>query len=279
MEQERIHRAVSDDGTEIAGRVHGRGPALVLVHGAVADGDSEWSQLLPWLTDRFTCYLPSTRGRGLSSDHPDHSGEARVQDIVAFVDSLDEPSIVMGVSGGGMLALGTAARSSAVTTVVAREPVVFEVMPEQARTRMQDIVERAAEAVREGRAVEGAEALLEWIANEEEVAALSADPDGLDSLAEYLPVDLEEFREDLEFQGPSPTDPSVLQQIAAPALLLHGSGTALAWFTDSTWYAAEHVADATVREIPGAGHLGHLVDPQRDAHELIPFLDAVLHSA
>ncbi len=37
MTNERIHRAMSRDGTEIAGRVYGQGPPLVLVHGAMDD--------------------------------------------------------------------------------------------------------------------------------------------------------------------------------------------------------------------------------------------------
>ena len=73
---ERIHRAVSADGTEIAGRVQGLGPPLILVHGAYGDGEIAWKALLPYLTDRYSCYLPSTRGRGLSSDNPDHSPRA-----------------------------------------------------------------------------------------------------------------------------------------------------------------------------------------------------------
>ena len=63
MSEERIQRAVSVDGTEIAGRVLGQGPPLVLVHGGWGDGEVAWEALLPHLTDRFTCYLPSTRGR------------------------------------------------------------------------------------------------------------------------------------------------------------------------------------------------------------------------
>lgn len=62
-----IHRAVSADGTEISGRVHGQGPPLVLVHGALHDGDIAWSALVSHLTERFTCFLPSLRSRGLSA--------------------------------------------------------------------------------------------------------------------------------------------------------------------------------------------------------------------
>lgn len=273
MEPDRIHRTRSADGTEIAGGVYGHGPALVLVHGAVADGESEWSELLPWLTDRFTCYLPSTRGRGLSGTHPDLSREAQVRDVTAFVDSIGEPAGLVGVSGGGMLALGAAARASAVTALAAIEPVVFEVQGPEDRGRLRHIADLAAEAIREGRPAEGSATFLEWIANEEEVAALSGDPEGLESLAAYLPIDVEQFREALDFTGPSPTAPSVCERITAPVLLLHGSGTALGWFTDSVRYAAEHIPHATVREVPGAGHLAHLVRPERHAAELIAFLD------
>lgn len=274
MDQDRIHRAVSPDGTEIAGRVYGQGPSLVLVHGAMADGELEWGELVPLLTDRFTCYVPSTRGRGLSGAHPDLSREARVQDITAFVDSIGEPVGLVGVSGGGMLALGVAARTPAVVAVVAYEPVVFEVMNEDVGTRFWDAIGRMAEVAREGRAAEAAGTFLELVANDEEVAALSGDPQGLEEVAQYLPIDLVEFREAIDFDGSSPTDPSVLERIAVPVLLLHGSRSALSWFIDSIRYAAHHVPDATVREIAGIGHLGHIVQPRRVAGELMAFLEA-----
>ena len=102
MAEDRIQRAVSADGTEIAGRVQGQGPPLVLVHGAIGDGDSAWEALLPHLTDRFTCYLPSTRGRGLSGDNPDHSPPRLEEDVTAFVDSIGEPVCLVGWSGSGV---------------------------------------------------------------------------------------------------------------------------------------------------------------------------------
>jgi hypothetical protein len=36
-----VHRTISADGTEIAGRVHGQGPPLVLVHGGLGDGEGK----------------------------------------------------------------------------------------------------------------------------------------------------------------------------------------------------------------------------------------------
>lgn len=273
MTRNGVHRAVSPDGVPIAGQVDGQGPPLVLVHGAMADGESEWSQLLPLLRHRFTCFRPSTRGRGLSGGHPDLSREARVGDVTAFVESIGEPVRLTGVSGGALLALGAAARSRAVTAVAACEPVVFEVMSEQLRTRFREAVTAMGEAAEAGRTAEAAGDFLQFVANDQEVAALSEDPEGLEAVAAYLPVDLGELREALDFHGPSPTHPSVLEQIAAPVLLLHGSDTAQPWFTAGTRYVAGHVPDATVQEVPGAGHLGHLVHPDAVARKLVPFLE------
>jgi hypothetical protein len=97
----RIHRAVSADGTEIAGRVHGQGAPLVLVTGGPGDGETSWRSLGPFLSEQFTCYCMSTRGKGLSADHSDHSVGRRVQDITAFVDSIGKPVRLTGHSSGG----------------------------------------------------------------------------------------------------------------------------------------------------------------------------------
>ena len=87
----RVQVAISADGAEIVGRVRGRGPPIVLVHGAWGDGEVAYEALVPHLADRFTCYTPSTRGRGISGDNPDHSPPRLQEDITAFVDSISEP--------------------------------------------------------------------------------------------------------------------------------------------------------------------------------------------
>jgi hypothetical protein len=40
VRDDRIHRVVSDDGTEIAGRLRRQGPPLVIVHGGLGDGNA-----------------------------------------------------------------------------------------------------------------------------------------------------------------------------------------------------------------------------------------------
>jgi pimeloyl-ACP methyl ester carboxylesterase len=130
MMSDQIHRAVSADGTEIAGRVHGQGPSLVLLHGAPHDGDLAWEALVPHPADRFTCYLPSWRGRGLSADCEDHTPPRHEEDATAFVDSIGGSVNVAGWSAGVMTTLGAAANSDAVAAVALYEPTVIPVMRE-----------------------------------------------------------------------------------------------------------------------------------------------------
>lgn len=274
---DRTHRAVSADGTTIVGRVRGEGPPLVLVHGAVADGLSEWGELVPLLADRFTCYLPDLRGRGLSDDHPDHSREARVQDVVAFVESIGTPVVLVGASGGGMVCLGAAARTDALTALAVFEPPIFEAIDADTMTRFQASIDALAAGIADGRPMEAVGPFLELVTNEEEAAALSGDDGAMDDLAAYLPADLAEFRETVTPEGPSPTAAHVLARIEAPTLLLNGTRTAMrTWLLSGTRFVTQHVTDVTVREMVGVGHFAHVLAPERIAAELVPFLEDVM---
>lgn len=274
MNEQRIHRAVSDDGTEIRGRVVGQGPPLVLVHGSLEDGDLCWDAMLPHLRQRFTCYLMSTRSRGLSGATADLEPQRRLEDVTSFVESIGEPVHLFGESDGGALALGTAARTSAVSAVAAYEPTVFEVADDALLATLDDTIPRIAEAVAEGRTEAAARTFSEVVANEDELAALTASG-YFQEAGRYMPVLLEELEQDAASGGPGPTDAAALSRIGVPALLLHGSRSALyGWFARGVHHVAEHVADATVREVDGAGHFGVALEPRAIAEELTAFFAA-----
>lgn len=278
MGHERIHRAVSDDGTEIAGRVDGQGPPLVLVHGAFEDGDTCWEALLPWLRERFTCYAMSLRGRGLSGHSADLSTERLVRDVTAFVDSIGEPVGLVGESGGGFLALGAAGRTPRVSAVAVYEPIVLEVQSQEDAARFEETFARVSTMAGEGRLADAVGAFAELLANDDELAALSASADGVEALAANVPVQVQEFTQLLERQhgaeaeGPSPTAPSALPRVTVPVLLLYGAQTALGtWITDGVRHVADHVADPHVREIDRAGHFAPALRPEPIADELARF--------
>lgn len=275
MTDTRIQRAVSADGTEIVGRVNGEGPALVLVHGGIGDGEFAWDALLPHLTDRFTCYLPSTRGRGLSGDNPDHSPPRLEDDVTAFVDSIGEPVDLVGWSGSGAWVLGAAARSASVSAVALFEPGVISVMGPDDLPRTFATIEEMGTAASDGRLVDAARAFAPWICNDEEVAALER-TDFFERWAGGVPAMLRFVQGDAPYQGPRSTDPEALAQVAVPVLLLQGQRTRLAtWFTDAAEHIARHVATSQVCELPGLGHFAPVLAPASIADELITFFESV----
>ncbi len=75
--------------------------------------------------------------------------------------------------------------------------------------------------------------------------------------------------------GLGPADPSVLAQVTAPVLLLHGSRTHPA-FVEMVRHVAAHVAHPQVREIPGADHFGVYTEALAVTDELVPFFAANL---
>jgi pimeloyl-ACP methyl ester carboxylesterase len=277
-ESARIRRAVSADGTEIAGRVQGQGPALVLVHGAYGDGEVAWTELLPHLTDRYTCYLPSTRGRGLSADHPDHSPLRLKEDVTAFVDSIGEPVGLVGWSGSGAWVLGTAADSDSVAAVAIHEPVVVGAGGEEF-ARLGAAMQQVGAAAADGRLLDAVRAFLPGICPAVEIAALEA-TSFCERWAAGIPAMLRFLGQDMVYRGPRPTDPATLGQVGAPVLLLRGEQTLLSiFFAAVEGYLTQHVADARVRQLPGVGHFAPVVAPESVAGALVSFLDPALHRA
>lgn len=278
MNEDRIHTAISDDGTEIVGSVHGEGPPLVLVHGALGTGELHWSPSLPFLTNRFTCYLPSTRNRGLSGHSEDLTPEHHVQDVTAFAASIGEPVGLVGLSMGGTLVLGAAARLESVTAVAAYEPAVLEVMGGDDYQRFVDAVTRMGEEAAEGRLAEGARAFLELVCNETEMAALT--PEFLEAAGENVPTDLAINEQGMDYEGPRATDAEVLARITAPVLLLHGRRSNMhTWFLDGVNHTVEHVSDAREHEFPQLGHAGPIVRPEPVFGQLNRFFATVTEPA
>jgi pimeloyl-ACP methyl ester carboxylesterase len=278
MSDTRIHRTVSADGTEIAGRVQGQGPPLILVHGGIGDGQFAWDALLPHLADRFTCYLPSTRGRGLSAENPDHSPPRLREDVNAFVDSIDEPVCLVGWSGSGEWVLGAAAHSGSVAAVAAYEPVVDSVGADDL-ARLGAAMQQVGMAVADGRLVDAVRAFAHGICADAEIAALEK-TDFFERWAGGIPAMLQFLQGLASYEGTRSIDPEVLRQVATPVLLLRGQQTLLGTlFAESAQHIAQHVADPHVRELPGLGHFAPVLAPERIANQLISFFESVRQPA
>lgn len=270
MRQDRAQRAVSPDGTEIVGRIHGQGPPLVLVHGSLEDGDTCWEVLLPYLREHFTCYLPSTRGRGLSGESDDLAPKRRMEDVISFVDSIGTRVHLFGESDGGALALGTAASTAAVSSVAAYEPTVFEVADEDLVDSLEATIPRLWAAVNTDDLSGAARMFSGMLADDDELATLSA-AGYFDEAGRYMPVFLQELEQDASSEF-SPTASSILSKTDVPVLLLHGSrSTRREWFSRGARHVTEQVTDSHMSEIQGAGHFGVALKPEAIAEELIRF--------
>ena len=131
-------------GTPVAYWRYGKGPPLVLVHGAVAD-HSRWNPVLPALEERFTVYAIDRRGRGGSGDAEDYSVEEEFEDVAAVVDSLGEPVNLLGHSYGGLLALEAALLTRNVRKLVLYDPGIEvggeEIYPHEVVERMEAMLE------------------------------------------------------------------------------------------------------------------------------------------
>ncbi len=275
MTDERIHRAVSDDGTEIVGSVQGDGPPLVFVHGFMDDGALQWKPAVPFLADQFTCHVLSARNRGRSGHSEDVSPPRFVGDVVAYASSIGAPVGLVGLSFGGALVLGAAQRLGDVTGVVAYEPAVMPAITEEVRERMVSTVMREAEEVQQGRLADGMRIWSEFVGNDEENAALE-DANAFEILGVNCPADLAIIQQSSVYQGPSALDASALAKISVPVLLLQGGRTTEAsasWFHAGIRYVDEHVEQTSVHEFPDLGHLGPMIAPERVAEKIADFFD------
>jgi pimeloyl-ACP methyl ester carboxylesterase len=109
-EEATSRRLVTEAGITLSYDVFGRGPPLVLVHGAFDDHRTNWARVKPLLAERFTVYPVARRGRGETDTTEGHNVEDEAADIAALIKAIDEPVFLLGHSYGAQVALAAAAR-------------------------------------------------------------------------------------------------------------------------------------------------------------------------
>lgn len=277
MSRPRTHHVTTGDGVTIGASVHGQGPPLVLLPGALGDGDLDWDRLLPHLTDRFTCHLVSMRGRGRSDDHPDLGLGRIIEDYVAYIDSIGDDTSLSGWSGGASHALAVAAQTSAVAAVAPFEPIANGQLDEPERAALGGAVARAGALAADGDLTGAVRAFLGYPFDEAEVALAEASG-YIDATSRYVQGLLDFFGQFAQYDGPMPDDPDVLDAIRVPVRVLVGSDTRPV-FTASARHVADHVPDATVHTLPGVGHAAPLTHPEALAGALTQSLTSVRQPA
>jgi pimeloyl-ACP methyl ester carboxylesterase len=103
-----MQAVTSRDGTRIAFDKVGKGPALVVVNGALSRR-ADSAELAQLLAPHFTVYSFDRRGRGDSGHTAAYSAQREIEDIDALIDSAGGSACVYGKSSGACLALQAAA--------------------------------------------------------------------------------------------------------------------------------------------------------------------------
>ena len=251
---------ISQDGTEIACRVSGRGPALVLVHGTTGS-DFSWRFVEPLLAERFTLYLMQRRGRGQSGDAPAYSLAREAEDVGALVDSIGGPVDVFGHSFGAACALEAALVTRNLRSLVLYEPGI-EVpyapgsIEEQERLAAEGRYEELIEFVMAG----------EGVLTPEELTAFKTSPSwpARVELAWTIP---RESREESRYT----VSPDRFAGVVAPTLLLLGSESG-DMFREGVEEVRAALPDARLAMLDGQGHAATLTAPDLVADVVSDFL-------
>jgi pimeloyl-ACP methyl ester carboxylesterase len=244
----------SDDGTSIAVWVDGEGPALVMVHGSIAD-HTTFDSFVEVLRDGLTTFAMDRRGFGASGDVPEYSIERDFDDVAAVVDDVAArtggPVALWGHSYGANCAMGGAARSENVGQLVLYEPSLGLAYPPGS---IEAIEASLARGDRDAAIVAVLGDLLEM--SDAEIDAMRASPLWPTRLAAAGTIPRECRAEDGWVYEPGQFD-----SITAPTLMLAGSDS-VPDVKAATELAAAAIPRARVEVLDGHEHFAHKTDPE-----------------
>lgn len=149
-----VRAAVSSDGVRLAYEVRGKGPLLMLLHGASQDR-SIWKEYVTPLSSDFTVVSLDLRGHG-QSDKPEqeqqYSSEAWAADVQVIADDLGARKFsIWGFSLGGTIGLQIAAQSDRLERAVIAGSQLGQVFTEEMIRRSVTRLGELAELQREGK--------------------------------------------------------------------------------------------------------------------------------
>jgi pimeloyl-ACP methyl ester carboxylesterase len=252
----------STDGTPIAYQRSGQGSPLILVHGTTAD-HTRWAPVLPNFEQHFTVYAVDRRGRGESGDAEQYAIEREFEDIVALINSIDDPVFLLGHSYGAICSLEAARRTTHVRKLVLYEPPIptgIEIYPHEVVNRIQALLDAGD---REG-------ALITFMQNivhvpPHEMEMLRSAPSWPARIAAAHTI-LREMHGSNEYVFV----PAHFSNLTIPTLLLLG-GDSPAFFKAATEAVHAALPDSQVHVMPGQQHTAMNTAPELFTREVYEF--------
>ena len=257
-----VESFVRVDGVETGAR-----PPLVLIHGVGLD-HAMWDPVVEALATDRRVVRYDLLGHGRS---PDPAGSRSMDDFVeqclaVMDDHVDRIPDLAGLSLGGLIALGLAARHPGRLGRLALLNTVFDRTPDQVRV----VRARLARTEAEGRALVADLAIERWFASDWQ----AAHPEQVGAvrrcmLANDVAAYLKAYR---VFVDGDSTMPVAAANVTARALVMTGEldpGSTPAM----SEALASAVADGVARILPGLRHLPPLEAPEAVVAALLDFLD------
>ncbi len=244
-------KTLSRDGTPLAYESTGRGPAVILVSGAMSTGGTVAPLAVP-LSDRFTVLVYDRRGRGESGDTAPYAVEREVEDLAALIDAAGSEACLYGISSGGALVLRAAASGLPVRRVAVYETPFADFVKDGAKERA-EYTENLTAALAQGQRGDAVELFLRLVDMPDEMiqgARQSPMWPGMEAVAPSLAYDNAVLGD-----GLVPRD--LLASVTVPVLAVAG-GASPEWLQEATRAVAEAVPTGSYRSLEGQTHM---VDP------------------
>ena len=265
-----METVTSADGTEIWYERSGSGPPLVLVHGAMIDR-SIWDigNVRSRLAEQTTVYAMDRRNHGDSASSDDASPDAQIADVVAVVESIDEPVHLLGHSSGANYALWAALRTDNLASVIPHEPAAPP--DEDIKAVLKETMGKTVALIEEGQ-------------NEQALSMVVSD------FAKFTPDELTELRSspawdahvDIFHQTLLPElgaaaefdwwNLKPFEELSTPTLLLVGSESPHKGLAERL---DRMMPNSQLATFEGYGHAVHLVAPDRYTDEVLSFISEV----
>jgi pimeloyl-ACP methyl ester carboxylesterase len=263
-----MERTLSKDGTPIAFERSGRGPALVLVDGALcyrASGPS--GPLAEQLAEHFTVYRYDRRGRGDSGDRGPYTVEREVDDLDALITEAGGSAFVYGISSGAALALEAAHRALPIRRLALYEaPFIVDDTRPPIPEDFQEQLDRAIAARRPGDAVKLFMRLVGVPGFFIAVMRFLPMWSKLTAVAHTLRYDITLVR---DHERGKPYPPARWACATVPTLVMDG-GKSPAWMRNAMRSLAEVLPRATYRTLEGQTHL---IKPKAHVPPLVEFFN------
>ena len=264
---------IQTDDIETYYERRGDGQPIVFVHGAILD-HTQWEPQVETLSEEYTTIVYDVRGHGRTggSAREAYSIDLFAEDLDTLITALNLDSPVLcGLSTGGCIAqVYAAAHHNQVAGLVLADTFTPELLTRREWLQRSAMLRATVPPVRLV-GYERVEKAMVWL-QERFQRGVSGDYGNIEQLRSEGPkMDTDEFAKVIRAVATFHETALDLSVISVPTLVLHGENEP-AFIRRHVPELAGELPNATVREVPGAGHASNLDNPEFFTTAMAEFL-------